>query len=338
MKKIAISIPTPCHENWQNMNPTEQGRFCSSCKKEVIDFSVLTDAEIVNHFKKTKGEACGSFLPEQLDRSINVPKQSSFSWKYFFQILLPAFLISQKPQAQKLAPSILKTAVINNPVQKEEVVVGGMVYISRADKIINGEIIDSATGKPIPSATIRIKGNNAGASADSVGFFSLKSKNEKHATLIISSVGYETKEINVNSIYQFQTIKLAVESKTMDALVLNANVDYFSRGAYSVWTKTTYYRRLKDSLLGKNYFNIYPNPLTKNSPVNIKMSGVQQGEFLLQLTNVQGKMMQQEKIEVPDTNFTFQLDLKSEIISGAYFLRIISPDKKLVNSSKIIVL
>jgi hypothetical protein len=339
MKKIAISIPTPCHENWQSMDPTEQGRFCSSCKKEVIDFSVLTDKEIVSYLKKAKGESCGSFLPQQLDRSISVPKERAFSWKYFFQILLPAFLIAQKPEAQTLAPSVLKTSVVNHPADDEVIVVGGMVSVTRLDNIINGKIIDSITESPIPFTTIKVKGSNAAISADSAGFFSLKTKNKRHPTLVITSVGYEAKEINVNSIYQFQTIKLVAEKKLMEAVTVTG-YEFGRRGgalAYCTWSKATYLQRIKDTLLKKNYFNIYPNPVNRNSIVNINMKGVQQGEFLLQVADVQGKILQQEKIEVPDTNFNFQLNLKNEIVSGAYFIRIISPDKKLVHSGKIII-
>lgn len=35
MQKLQLSISEPCHENWHNMTPTEQGRFCNACAKEV---------------------------------------------------------------------------------------------------------------------------------------------------------------------------------------------------------------------------------------------------------------------------------------------------------------
>ena len=50
MQKLQLSIPEPCHENWQEMTPTQQGRFCKACAKEVIDFSMMTDTEVLNYF------------------------------------------------------------------------------------------------------------------------------------------------------------------------------------------------------------------------------------------------------------------------------------------------
>jgi hypothetical protein len=34
-----ISIPTPCHENWDGMTANKTGKHCGVCKKDVIDFT-----------------------------------------------------------------------------------------------------------------------------------------------------------------------------------------------------------------------------------------------------------------------------------------------------------
>ena len=48
---IVLSIPQPCIQDWDKMTPTEQGRYCSSCNKTVVDFSNYTDKELANYFK-----------------------------------------------------------------------------------------------------------------------------------------------------------------------------------------------------------------------------------------------------------------------------------------------
>ncbi|MFM2327517.1 MAG: hypothetical protein RIR31_1719 [Bacteroidota bacterium] len=75
MQKIQLSIPEPCHESWQNMTSTQQGRFCNTCAKEVIDFSIMSDSEVLNYFSSLKSEKiCGRAYPDQLGRAITLPK------------------------------------------------------------------------------------------------------------------------------------------------------------------------------------------------------------------------------------------------------------------------
>ncbi len=40
-----FKISEPCHENWDAMTPSEQGRHCASCDKEVVDFTSMSETE-----------------------------------------------------------------------------------------------------------------------------------------------------------------------------------------------------------------------------------------------------------------------------------------------------
>jgi len=51
-KRIQLSVENPCHENWENMSPSEKGRFCGSCQKQVVDFTNMTDGQVAAFFKK----------------------------------------------------------------------------------------------------------------------------------------------------------------------------------------------------------------------------------------------------------------------------------------------
>lgn len=69
---MKISIPEPCHENWGAMTPNEQGRFCGSCQKTVVDFTHFSAEDIQNYFAKHYGQkVCGRFKNEQLT-AINI--------------------------------------------------------------------------------------------------------------------------------------------------------------------------------------------------------------------------------------------------------------------------
>lgn len=100
-RKLHITIPTPCHESWSEMTATERGAFCGSCQKEVVDFSIMTDGELLLYFSTSKAE-CGRFRNDQLNVDLRVSSVDNgfVRWK---AILLSALsLISaQTSIAQK---------------------------------------------------------------------------------------------------------------------------------------------------------------------------------------------------------------------------------------------
>ncbi|HXD91951.1 MAG TPA: hypothetical protein VNX01_01995 [Bacteroidia bacterium] len=62
-----IQINEPCHENWQDMTPNQQGAFCKVCNKNVVDFSKKSITEIKSFFaEKAEGKICGRFEKKQL--------------------------------------------------------------------------------------------------------------------------------------------------------------------------------------------------------------------------------------------------------------------------------
>lgn len=83
-----ISIPEPCHENWNDMSITEKGRFCSSCSKVVVDFTNRSKASILQEYLNSdqNGEKlCGVFKNSQLDEINRDFELYSFRSKQSFQ-------------------------------------------------------------------------------------------------------------------------------------------------------------------------------------------------------------------------------------------------------------
>ncbi len=77
--KIKITIQEPCHESWLEMTPTEKGRFCSNCQKNVIDFTKASDREILMAYNKNN-TLCGHFNSAQLNRNIMAQKEKNSFW------------------------------------------------------------------------------------------------------------------------------------------------------------------------------------------------------------------------------------------------------------------
>ncbi|MCA6068111.1 hypothetical protein JI747_013025 [Chryseobacterium sp. RG1] len=66
---MKITIPAPCHENWDSMTSHEKGRFCEVCTKTVKDFTKCSDEELY-HEIQSDPHTCGNFRANQLNRNI----------------------------------------------------------------------------------------------------------------------------------------------------------------------------------------------------------------------------------------------------------------------------
>ena len=54
-----ITIKNPCHVGWGNMSISEKGKFCSTCKKHVHDFTNSTAEDIKTAYIENNGNLCG---------------------------------------------------------------------------------------------------------------------------------------------------------------------------------------------------------------------------------------------------------------------------------------
>ncbi|MBS1634273.1 MAG: hypothetical protein JST26_00025 [Bacteroidetes bacterium] len=93
---MKISIDSPCHENWDNMTPNEQGAFCLSCQKNVVDFSRKTLHEIKSFFKELPltEKVCGRFDENQLEElSFDDFFKRFRKWRLFHKMAVICFFV-----------------------------------------------------------------------------------------------------------------------------------------------------------------------------------------------------------------------------------------------------
>jgi hypothetical protein len=79
-----ICIPTPCNQSWLQMEVAGRGRYCSACSKIVVDFTKMTNDEILIYLAGTGG-VCGRFSEAQLvginhQLSLKEPAET-YHWK-----------------------------------------------------------------------------------------------------------------------------------------------------------------------------------------------------------------------------------------------------------------
>jgi hypothetical protein len=92
--KYKITIPKPCHEDWNKMAPNDSGRFCGSCSKNVVDFTNMLPDEIQVYFRQ-HSNVCGRFKNSQLDTlTIQIPNRVLYSQTHYRKIFLLALFIT----------------------------------------------------------------------------------------------------------------------------------------------------------------------------------------------------------------------------------------------------
>ncbi len=195
---MKIQIPEPCNENWNEMNPQEKGRFCGSCQKVVIDFTTMSDSEIVNHFKNYKGNTCGRFYETQLNTNlVSLKPQKYFFWSKLIAASFTLFFFSQQSYSQN---ANLKTEVIeSNQSDKNE---DNLNETSTNDYFkIKGKIIDSSKNS-ISDALVSINGTSHSILTDTNGNFEFsiaktEIQNQDSTVLQVQKFGYTNLSLQI---------------------------------------------------------------------------------------------------------------------------------------------
>jgi hypothetical protein len=172
---LLLSIPEPCHENWNEMLPRDKGAFCAACSKVVIDFTNLSDDDVKNYFLHNRGQqTCGRFKNTQLSSpEISLDKLLAGSipfWKKFLAIiviLFGSFLTGcEEPTKGKVTPekfnlttgvtilNVKEPVVIGEPKMEECTTVGTVGVITIDTLVMDEGLMGLIEYMPIDSATL----------------------------------------------------------------------------------------------------------------------------------------------------------------------------------------
>jgi CarboxypepD_reg-like domain/Secretion system C-terminal sorting domain len=362
-QKIQLQIPEPCHENWNKMTATDKGRFCMSCQKEVIDFSVMSDIEILNYISTASKNICGHIQGNQLNRFIQPANETTqFSFKYLYSILITSFLISNKSQCQirPLKNKVVSTFGIQTKKELSPVVDGGisLVIFDEPEYQINGRVVDE-NYNPISYASVSLKGTTLGIATDADGFFSLKTKeNLNKVELIVSSVGFiaQTSEYKMpgismnrsagNGIIKMNAGDISLKAQVMDAIVITGYGTTKGKvslsGAIAVIKKESLVDTFKNAaknivkeLTGINEVKIYPNPVSKNSLFNISFNIKDPGQYNVQFTDASGRVVHTKGVDIISAKQVENFNSNEFVHSGVYFVTVRGQAK--MYTSKLIV-
>lgn len=198
--KIIIEIPKPCQEDWEQMMPDAQGRFCGHCQKSVIDFTQWSDERLYQYFAGNTNPVCGRFQMTQVGRNISLPPQPH-SRLYRIAVALGLTLIFTQTSEQK---SYARTPIVfqspfnnlnakNDTTGNDTTGIKGIVTDAKHQPIINAAI-KLMKGSVIVAITV----------SDSIGKYQFTNLASGRYSLVASSEAYKTGSIT-NIIYSRDT-------------------------------------------------------------------------------------------------------------------------------------
>jgi hypothetical protein len=337
-KQTSLYIPTPCHEDWNKMTPTQQGKFCASCNKQVVDFSLMSDNQILNFLSHQSGKLCGRFDAEQLQRPLVETKiKKKKSW--WMALTMPLLFLFDRSDAQKFA-SKQKHRIVQS-IDTSFTTVGAVAVIVN-ERIITGKVVDE-NNNPLAYASVIQKGFIGGTTTDSLGNFSIKVNSYDDSIILIASyVGYSSIEKNIllqsNNVSDV-IIKLPeyVSKGLVDVVVISESLRG-TVGGLIICRKVTTFEKINTAVhkvLNISAFKVYPNPAIKGSTIHLEIN--QAGEYQLYLLDDRSGLIKAEEINIYSKKSVASITIPSNIAAGIYYVRLIDEQKKKSYTEKIII-
>ena len=187
-----IWIDKPCQEDWHEMLPENQGKYCLSCQKSVIDFTGMSNEDILRIIA-AKDKLCGRFEDYQLsylNQMLMAEKAGKHSVRKRLG-LVASFLVffSFLKTEAKVKSETVQTSVVKNKAAKDSVI----------RKAISGYVTDQE-GLPISQVSIVLKSMQLSTLTDVKGHYCLNlpdNFNADEVHLIIRFIGFESQELSV---------------------------------------------------------------------------------------------------------------------------------------------
>jgi hypothetical protein len=310
MRKIHLSIRRPCYEDWDAMTPSDKGRFCASCQKAVVDFTSMSDRQLVEFFKKPPSAVCGRVYNDQLNRDIIMTKKRIPWIRYFFQFAWPAFTLFLKSCGIKdNTKGEVKVELRTDDVQERSFATVGFMIpeitpfdtsgIMTKESVAKGKIVGDVDMTPITDS-VELPAD----SSVEDGEITYKPMD----TVFVQSYGATTGKI------------------ILAGAISICKVETIQQDKDSVGQETTFDNEIK--------FKAYPNPIRAGSLLNLSFEDSDIFPEVIQIVSSTGQLISQLKLNSKATVTNIQVP--SNIAAGVYFLRLITKNKQ-VKTTKIIV-
>jgi len=204
MSQFVIRIPQPCSESWAAMTPTAAGRHCAACQKTVIDFTAMTDGEVLAHLARAgSGDTCGRLRSSQLERPVLASAGAvSTRWRTWLAAAVAVWGLREATGiAAKAQGAVEQRTADATPPDLSFQHRDNYEGVRPVKATVRGTVRDADDHSALPGISVIIKNSQLGVSTDAQGNFKLEVPAEHvrdgTVTLQFYSIGYVTQERQV---------------------------------------------------------------------------------------------------------------------------------------------
>ena len=222
IQQAFFTIKEPCQQGWENMSVSEKGRFCSSCNKQVHDFSNSSIDDIKKAYSESRDGLCGHVPVKVLQEQYveNFIQTEHFSYlKRFWIAAVFCFGASLFTVDDVKASSFykIKTALFKNSSEINDTI------------SVKGVVKDNISQARIPYVAVAAICNNivvAKAQANINGEYEIRiPKTYNVVDFKAIYLGYNTRLIKNISVTKSKNIVVDIDMQMKEELMLEGEIE-----------------------------------------------------------------------------------------------------------------
>ena len=305
-KSIQLRVPAPCQERWTDMQPTEKGRHCPSCCKTVVDFTAMSDPDIIRYLAQAGANVCGRLAPDQVNRPLlplAPPQRNGWSgWRF---LLAGALVIS-------------KGLDYHRPMNMGKVAVSS----------------DTSSVRNVTMGEVAFSGPECHGVADSVPAPEVRIVKDEDPVREMGAIS----RIVIDSTRQDSLLKDSLPPPVMPEIDASDRIaeSYAIAGGIVVKQNTlvdTVKQLMVDTLTALHLlptsasgWTMYPNPVMRGAALHFFGQKVS-GTYYMSLFSVGGALIQQRVLEVGGPGQVDNWEIPARLVAGVYFIRVVRRGK-----------
>jgi hypothetical protein len=360
---LALRIPEPCHQDWNDMQPNEKGRHCNACQKTVVDFTSMSDQEILQYMNRAKRDGanvCGRARNSQLSRRLVVPNaplirnglpgwagKSGWRWLLATAVITTDTVALQKNwkgqpmerfEYRNYMPDehALMGAIAIDPASRidSSIILSDTIAVMAdsvsthtvgfiAPEVIKGDIKIDTIIEPEPIVLGKMSVIKLDTAEEPVLTGAIRLAPAD--TLDQSPVCTKTNPYSLRRIIvdTLRTLRILPPEPLTNEPPTNNPTTNYPTTNYP----TTQTRSQSQSQSSSAAPIISPNPIPRGSTLHLTWQ-TPAGDYQLALYNTSGALIQSKFIQLPNPVLTLDWPIPSNIGAGVYFLNITTREQK----------